>query len=512
MKKSLFVLLFLLAVLRMYAQINITKSPTLTLPASISLTQCDEIIKALNEKLENYKKTATLFNKKNNRIDRESVEDFKKNFSLDAKVLNDLYEYREEYLQDLDGYINIVRLYFPNAGIRFGISNPVLESIEETDSRYSVVIKLEKQTERFYNANGEVLDGVRIQKLAFVYDIRKGELNSSKITLIRYGGPDIDPPSPYFNYYGLELSAGIANWSFNNKLPETATNSKAGGKIKNLNGKAWSVGGTFRSNFFAKEKSPSKNLFLIGGVRLSSSDFKVELSSYSVAPLYRSEALNSKGEKTDSLYRLGHDIQVTEQYSSMGLSVPVGLSYRILNKPKSALMLDVCYVPTFDFIANTTVKGEGVYEIKQGNNNFTSLLQPDALDAFINDNALDKRNIDYSTKPTKQLSNSVGLSLMYYKDLQDDLSCLGIAIGLDVLWGLTAKIKDITIDSDKFEYINDNNKDVKWDGSDPFRSPNLGSIYPVRNDGGLIGTYLQKNLLRQIGLKVILYYKQGRKP
>lgn len=516
MKKSLFILMFLLCIIQIHAQVNITKSPTLALPASVSLGQCDDIIKVLNGKLDNYKKSGTLFNKKAGSINRESVEEFKKNFSLDAKLFNDLYEYNDDYLQDLDGYIQLARSYFPNEGLRFAISNPVLVSIEETDNRYAVVVKLEKQTERYYNSNGEVKDGIRIHVLDFVYDIRKGELNSAKLTFIRYG-IKIDPPATYFSYLGLELSAGTAIWSGNNLLPELATPTKAGGKIENLNGTAWSVGGTWRSNFFAKKKSPRKNLFLVGGIRVCGSSYKIKLSDYKTVPRFQSDGKDSTKNKKDAYYRVGENIEVTESYTSFGFSVPVGMSYRILNKPNSALMVDVTYVPTIALSAKTTGIGQGDYDIYQEINTIYS--QNDQKggvpsdDAFKKDYLLGKRRpINYATDPKTQFSHSLGLSLMYYKDFQQDLNSLGIAVGLDVLWGFTSIIKDKNVDSNKFEYINDKSEDVKWNGEHPHRSPNLDSFYPVRNDGGIIGTYMQKNLLKQIGIKVILYYKQGRKP
>jgi hypothetical protein len=512
MKKSLFILMFLLCIVQIHAQVNITKSPALALPASVSLGQCDDIIKVLNGKLDNYKKSGTLFNKKAGRIDRESVEAFKKNFSLDAKLFNDLYEYNEEYLQDLDGYIQLVRSYFPSEGVRFAISNPVLTSIEETDNRYSVVVRLEKQTERYYNSNGEVKDGIRIHVLDFVYDIRKGELNSAKLTFIR--GLPREIPAFYFTYWGLELSVGKAIWSANKLLPEVASPTKAGGKIENLNGTAWSVGGTWRSNFFANKKSPSKNLFLVGGIRVSGSCYKLKLSDYKTVPLSKSNVVDSTGKPLGKIYRVGQNIGVTESFTSLGVSVPLGISYRILNKPNSALMVDVSYVPTIALSAKTTVIGQGDYDAYY-ESIYTTIPQPinTSIDVLKNNNLLGKnRPINYSTEPTKQLSHSLGLSLMYYRDFQQDLNSLGIAVGLDVLWGFTSIIKDKNLDSDKFEYINDKSEDVTWTGEDPWRKDNLGYIYNKRYDGGIIGTYLQKNLLKQIGIKVILYYKQGRKP
>lgn len=514
MKKSLFILMFLLCIVQIHAQVNITKSPALALPASVSLGQCDDIIKVLNGKLDNYKKSGTLFNKKAGSINRESVEEFKKNFSLDAKLFNDLYEYNEDYLQDLDGYIQLARSYFPNEGLRFAISNPVLISIEETDNRYAVVVKLEKQTERYYNSNGEVKDGIRVHVLDFVYDIRKGELNSAKLTFIRYG-IKIDPPATYFSYLGLELSAGTAIWSGNNLLPELATPTNAGGKIENLNATAWSVGGTWRSNFFAKKKSPRKNLFLVGGIRVCGSSYKIKLSDYKTVPRFQSNVEDSTGNVVGKIYRVGQNIGVTESFKSLGVSVPLGISYRILNKPNSALMVDVTYVPTIALSAKTTVIGQGDYDTYY-KSIYSTIPQAinTSIDVLKNDNLLgENRPINYSTEPTKQLSHSLGLSLMYYRDFQQDLNSLGIAVGLDVLWGFTSIIKDKNVDFDKFEYINDKSEDVKWNENDPWRATNLDSFYDApQDDVGVIGNYLQKNLLKQIGIKVILYYKQGRKP
>lgn len=513
--RYLFLGMLLMILGNIQAQVNIAQSPNILWPSSLSFAQKDELIKALNKKLDNYKKTATLLNKKTGRIDRESVDEFKKNFSLDAKIFNDMYEYDQDYLQDLDGYIQLARLYFPTEGVRFGITKADLIAVEETDNRYTVIVRVEKQTEKYYDAEGIVHDKVRFNILDFVYDIRKGDTNSAKITTIR--GVNVDPPANYYTYYGLELNYNLSNWNFKNTLSESPVTGKSSGKITNNNGKAWSAGFVWRSNFFAKPKSASKNLFLLAGIRVSNCDWTIDLSDYQLPDRFYKDAIleNDEGEKTDSLFRTSKNIQLKESYSSLGVNASLGVSYRVFHTSKSVLMVDLTYVPGFDLSTKSTISGTGDYDLVQ-KKVYSSDPQPtSSVDYLKKDLYLGKdRPIEYSTKPGHSINHSVGLSAMYYKDLQNDLNSLGVALGLDLVWGLTSKIKDYTISNDKFEYINDAKVDVNWDESKgiPFRQTNLSPYYPLRDDGGVLGYYLRNSMLRQIGIKLIIYYKQGRKP
>lgn len=518
MKKVRYILLGMLLLIlgKIQAQINIAQSPTIQWPSSLSFAQKDEMIKALNKKLDNYKKTATLLNKKTVRIDRESVDEFKKNFSLDAKIFNDMYAFDQDYLQDLDGYIQLARLYFPTEGIRFGITKADLIAVEETDSRYSVTVRVEKQMEKYYDAEGIVHDKIRFIILDFVYDIRKGDSNSAKITTIR-SGVKVDPPANYYTYSGLELNYSLANWNFKNTLSESPASGKSSGKIVNNNGKTWSAGFAWRSNFIAKPRSSSKNVFLLAGIRVSGSDWTINLNDYQLPDRFYATLENNKGAIKDSLFRTSKNIQLKESYSSLGVNASLGVSYRVFHKNNSALMVDLSYVPGFDFSKKSTISGTGDYDLVQ-KMVYSSDPQPTSSVDFLKKDLYlglgQNRPIEYSTKPGKSFNHSVGLSAMYYKDLQNDLNSLGVALGLDLVWGLTPKIKDYTFSNDKFEYSNDAKADVNWDQSEgiPYRQTNLSSFYPSREDGGVLGYYLRNCILRQIGIKLIIYYKQGRKP
>ncbi|MEI6410840.1 MAG: hypothetical protein WCR52_15730 [Bacteroidota bacterium] len=508
MKKlsTLFLLLFIACAAN--GQVKIQRALDLSLENQIPEPEINRIVNALNLRLEEYGKAATLFNKNTRSINDESVAEFKNLFTPDAKICNDLYEY-EEQLQGLNQYIGIAMDYFEREGIRFTLSDPVLKSIKEVDQHYICSVSLKKETEKYYKGNGEIIAEPKIHELEFVFDIQKNDWNSTKISAIR-SYKLLSIIAPYVQYLDNTISFGVLQTSYS--IAQEFKDFAKSGDLSIKSGFRIGDGFTWRSNFLAPLKSSKKNLFVTVGLQGTYTALETELKDYSIFPEKIDSLYSGSGDFYDYLYREAKAINVIEKIQNINLNLPIGLSYRVLNKPKTALFFEVSYIPSFSLYSKSTTTGTGRYDkvIYMNNNTFNGYQysQVEEIDRLyslgVNSNSviedgnksfLGEKNIDYSFKPKVKISHQVGLSATIFNDFFKRNKTFGIAIGVDAIFELQPFVNNVVgLKRPEFEYISTSGKD----------------LYVL--DSSLLGPYIQDVKVRNIGLHIAFYQKRSRKP
>jgi hypothetical protein len=506
MKKlsTLFLLLFIACTAN--GQVKIQRAPDLSLENPIPEPEINRIMNALNLRLEEYGKAATLFNKNTRSINDESVAEFKNLFTPDAKICNDLYEY-EEQLQGLNQYIGIAMDYFEREGVRFTLSDPVLKSIKEADQHYICSVSVRKETEKYYKGNGEIIAEPKTHELEFVFDIQKNDWNSTKISAIR-SYKLLSIIAPYVQYVDNSIRFGAFQTSYS--ISQGFKDFARSGNLSIKSGFRIGDGFTWRSNFLAPLKSSKKNLFVTVGLQGAYTALEADLKDYSLFPEKADELYSGSGSFYDYLYREVSSVNVKEKIQNISLNLPIGLSYRVLNKYKTALFFEVFYIPSFSLYSMSTTTGDGLYDnvIYLDNNTFNGykysyleeidrfnsygIFPPSSVIENANKYFLGKRIIDYSFKPRINISHQVGFSATIFNDFFKRNKTFGIAIGIDAIFDLQPFVRDAS-QRPEFEIISS------------------GKDFYVR-DSSLLGTYIQNVKVRNIGLHIAFYQKRSRKP
>lgn len=482
---------------------QILRSPNFKTPAGMTEAEVGKIISTLDLKLAEYKKAGTLLDKKCGCINRESANAFKGLFELDGKIFNDLQEFPDETLYEIDGYTNIARNYFSQGGINFAISDAEIQSITPMEDEYICSVFLVKSTDKYYDSKANIISGTRAFNLEFVYGVRKNNQSNPKIKTIR---PSIKPKNiaNYVQYIGIDLRGGLQQASFT-QMP--GFNSTLGAKGAFVIEKGVSFGGGFvwYSNFFNPPKGAGKNLFATVGVQASYSTITAKLTDYSTPSKKTTiPLLSDKNIELGKIWFKTKSVAVTEEMSLVQVQIPIGVSYRLFKLPTSAVHLDVTYIPALSVYTASTLTGKGIYdhEAYYGNKRYSVLddlaskeSDPDSrLNQYLIDNptvGLDKTVVAPDNKPQTTLSQQVGLSAVFFKDFVNDSPTFGIAFGINAVFGLTSFLQNKDINSPLFDFINQ-------DGS--------------MNTNWILGTYLQKVRLSNFGLRVIVYRKTSRKP
>jgi hypothetical protein len=474
------------------------------MPPGISEIEVDKIIVGIDKKLTEYRRAGTLLNPKTHVIDRESINAFKALFELDAKVYNDMQEYSDDILYEVEGYTNIARNYFSQDGISFGISDPILKTVAVYEDEYVCSVFLTKSTEKYYTSNADVKQESRTFNLEFVFAIRKNNLGVAKIRTIR-SGTQTKIATSYTSYLGVDLRAGIQQ--VGNTTSTDFARFGAKGELSATAKPDYQGGFVWYSNFLGAKKSPKKNLFVTAGVNLQYSSLEATLKNYALPAYVVATAHLSDQSVYDSLVFQALNVNVTENVSIARLQASLGVSYRLMNKSTTALMLDLTYVPSFSIYANSSIgndsKGDyDLHDFKNAYYNFLKELEnpvptsPSIL-AFKQKYSRGEQTIEYSWKPKTNLVHQVGLSLTFFKDFIDDSPTFGIAVGLDAIIGVSPLFDDITLGKGPlFKQIN-SRRDQNYQGDDTT---------------GLFGSYLQDVTLRNFGLRIVIYRKASRKP
>lgn len=453
-------------------QVNLKKTGAQAPPTSVLSTADRDAVFSTAEKLLNeYAEAMTLIDKSSGIITPNSANEFRKLFGSNAQIDKDYEEFLKGERQSPRSYADAVFNRFSQSrykGFQVKIADAsVKEVINDPVGFWVVVIQVEKIRSTYatsdnrvgFNPGGETM----YQEIRM--DIPKDNLNNGNIAKISKTNANgsiwvIAIPDEYYQYAGPSLSAFLPLTNVTNSTFWNAWHSESTFESKGQ--LSFSIGADFMTNRFLPKASPSKNLFLTGGIYYSVYRINSEVGDFSIRQGIPSTAVDFDGDFINYM-GLVNNINVSENLSVGLLSIPLGVGYRIMKTQKSALLLQAKVVPGIVFSLSGEVSGFGTYDA----------YLPEAMWRLLEEGAADLRFIDdvesygpFEAGEDKAISSDANVntkgfvlgfqfSPVYYFDLSEYDSSWSLMVGLDLNIQPGSFIQHDDLDDDLFKRAND---------------------------------------------------------
>ncbi len=491
------VLVMCLMAFNLFSQqtVNLTFAEEFNRDEILTSQQQQQVRDAINDKLNDYIRYATLFNPETRRIDRVSIEKFEELFTLDPRLFDDMRENPDAAPIPIDGYLSNALTFFPLDGLSFGLNSAVAKevSFDPYASRYTVVVEVSKTMLKFFSMTGEVIKGNKTYELDFIFTLKLDDLENTRIQTIRlaYGVKAAD-------YYSTITSFGAGAFLTLPSFDGTANT----GTLDLEPGIGFQAGLGIMSNFFNPKAGPNKALFFAGDIDFHFQQIKATLQGYQVSAVDNSISAtvpsNSGNLLNGQASRSGSEIDVTEDVTMIGLTVPIGIGFRIMNKNTSSAFLKVQYAPSYLLSASGEFNdSKGNYSLDLDypgyisyNSSDPKAYNPNSVFETVYDIGMDKA-INRETTLTSKLSHGILFSGTFLKDLRDDDPTFGLGIDLFYYLPLT----------DPWELAT--------------AGPENPFLYPdeeINLEDGVISQFMENMRLARVGVKLRVYLKNKRRP
>lgn len=460
----------------------------------------NQILKTLQKGMNEYAQAATLRDPERNRVTSASVERFHNLFSATATIVDDFMEYPSGSIPYKDYSAKVYSL-MPLQGVQARIDKATLkEIIDDPAGFYVLVVDVEKSLFNYLTSAGKLgMSSGRVFKQEFRFDIPKANLDRIRITKIK--GDFGPPPEDYYRF--LTIAPGLS-FSF----PSLTTSpfwdaNHDDASLQAKEGIGYSFGIEWATNQFINPKqATNKKLGLSLGLRYSNYAINTELSDFSIVPF---DTIASKDGNVQPYLRIAGPIQGKEKLHISVLELPVGLSYQLMKKSTTTLLVNGRVVPAISISGKGDFSGDGTYDglfqIQMPNGSlmpteFRILEEGAANPERYSDPQLgfgpydvgNKQPIDHTSTPTL---NSVAVALQLeptvYFDFGDYNPVWGIMAGVSFTYYLNSFVKHDAANSDILRYSSEFNN-------------------------SLLQHYAEKSSLLAVGLRIGIYHKLVTEP
>lgn len=440
-------------------RINTSGPPLPQLPPGMSSDQQQQILKSVEQTLNEYAEAATLMDSDANKVTGESIDRFRSLFNAVARIPKDFLEFVPKELYSLSSYCDEVFNRLEYRGVQLKVNSARLLSIEDDPSGFYVIkVEVKKTLFNYLSERGgpETQLAGRPFKQQFYFDVLKQDLSIAKIASIR--GEPIKAVADYARYLGpsLGLFLPLANAQASNFWTE---NHAANSTLSVNGGFSFSAGFDFMTNRLMPRRSPSKKLFASVGLHFNFLSLVTKLEDFSIS---RFEATASNDIHTQKYERSANGLNAKERLSISALTVPIGLAFQLESKRKWDGFLALRLLPAFTLVSSGSLSGEGPYSAYLEDANWDSSLpnavnpahldDPNKFGPFqIGDRALTGTpNADFSS-----FSLAAQLSPSAYIHLSDLNPNWSLMLGLDFTYYFGSPVEHQGAETDILNYPDD---------------------------------------------------------
>lgn len=504
MIKYLKLIVLLLCVTGIGAQVDVAFSPDFYNSANLTEADKNKITAGLATQLNNYKKMGRLVNPETRKVDDVAIQEFRKLFqNWDVYVFNDAQEFPD--MVSLRTYTDRVRTYLRNTGLNFDIREATIVSVQPivgANGRMDVKVEVPKQVFNYYRGGGQPENKSKFYQLEFMYRLKVDEADQATIQSVRpKAGKAAEPYTRIINL-GLGAGLGLTGGSESDLFNSAANN----GSISSSGGLELNAGVSLLTNFITPKAAANKALFLNVGADVFFSKLEGTLNDYATSDAINLTVQNTVNGQVNMVNssqeeRSARNVNVVESQSLVGLRIPLGVAYRLLNKDQTSAFVSLQYAPGLilsssgslndeangDYNFNFTVDGQ-VFDT--GSDNFYA-GQGGSPTAFESAWGIGE-NQPIAADPTleTQFFHGVKISALYLKDLATNSPTFGLGVGLHVYLPLTSP------------FANDESVD----------QPFLYNNRPEYVDRGTLTPFLQNGTVGYFGISLNVYTKATRKP
>lgn len=459
LKYSCFLLAILLGGTMATAQtvrINTSGPPLPQLPAGMSSDLQQQILKSVEQTLNEYAEAATLMDPDANKVTGESIDRFRSLFNAVARIPKDFLEFVPEELYSLSSYCDEVFQRLEYRGLQLQVNSAHLLSIEDDPSGFYIVkVDLEKTLFNYLSERGghkAQLAGRRF-KQKFYFDVPKQDLSIAKIASIR--GETRPPAADYARYLGpsLSLYLPLANAQASTFWTE---NHAANSTLSVNGGFSFSAGFDFMTNRVMPRQSPSKKLFVSAGLHFSFLSVTTQLEEFSIN---RREAEASNDTGTLAYERSVNGLNAKEKLNISSLTVPIGLAFQLKSSRKWDGFLALRFLPAFTLFSSGSLSGEGSYSASLEDANWDSSLPNAVNPAHLDDPnkfgpfQIGNRALTGTPKPDfSSFTLAAQLSPSAYIHLSDLNSNWSLLLGLDLTYHFRSPVEHQDTETDILLY------------------------------------------------------------
>jgi len=433
-----------------FAQTIELNTSNVQLDAAISGSDAEIIYENIEKHLAQYAEFGTLFDQDENKVTQKSHDRFLKLFTNTTAMIVQDYEYAPILRQRADEYALIVYNNLRQRGLEFKVEEAIVIDMGPVGSGtyYKATIEVTKRRYNYLKSDGseQKFPGGELIKEKFLYDIRNDDLSNPSIGEIKLNSVQ---KLADVNNQIISLSVGVGSSTQSYSEPNLKKYGDSG-ELSSVAGLNYSFGIDFQTDKWINKKSnPNKAFGLSLGLRFSSYSLNSELSNYSLDPFTQVLSHNGDSQTYD---RWVGPVSVQEDLRVGVLEIPLGISYELSAKQKSAFFITFRVVPTLGLSSSGTLTGDGYYEaqlwdeddqtagvgkadffvgniIHGGSSDPSELETNGALDPY----QTGLRNIESDVSPTlKPFSLALQLSPAVYLNFSDGDPSWGVMLALDL--------------------------------------------------------------------------------
>jgi len=453
-----------IAQISMAQNVKLRNAASLRVDPSISQAQLKQIIKTVENTLNEYTAASKLIDLDQKRVTEKSIDRFNKLFTPNAKVVKDYAEFVPMELMSYRSYSREVYNMFKLKGVEYVIQSAELVEVKSTAlGFYEPIVMVNKKMYSYLTADGATksIPSGRLERQKFRFDILKDDPTRANISRIDHA-VTLDPPDEYTRIFSV--SAGVGSSSYSPSTSSYWDQAHRNSSLDVKGGIDFSIGAELvMDKFLSSKTSSNRPLAFSVGLRYASHQVKTELRSFSIEPFEQTAVQDTASNR---YWRHVGPVTGDESIRFSTLEIPLGVAYKLMKKQTSMVFLHARFIPSFVIGGSGNLKGNGFYDgILINEDASTSGLNTASQMRILRMIATDQdkikatngwepykvgrdEQIDLDADP--ELSGStfaIQLSPTGYFNFSDDNPSWGVMIGLDLTYRFGSFIKHNPVDS-----------------------------------------------------------------
>ena len=424
--------------------------------ATISESTRDSLVDYTSNLVNRYAELSTLLDG-GREVNQKSVEKFGKLFLPNAQVQADFYEQPPERYYTVSEYTSDVYRRLRYDGIKVRVENAEISEIRfDVDGFYTIELKLTRLIYNPLDNSGmvkSIASGKRFTQIMTV-SVQEGDIENPKIYRIQ--GNSVPRRTPdYVRFMGVTAAGGVRKFDVKTSLLWDNTHSASGFLV--TSGPVVSGGFEFATNRLPFSTSGSGKVFLNFGFFWEQMTITSRISDFSIDyfPATAFDPVNNPFQYS----RKVSNLQATEDISLASVVVPLGLSFRVVGKPRSSLLLSFLLKPGIVIKTSGSMTGTGNYSAYVNASNWDTDKKNAINMLVINDPTaylpliIGERELSGIPAPVLQsVSLTTSFSPRYYRRLGSRNPSASLMFGVDLSLGISSPVSHSSSQTDLFTY------------------------------------------------------------
>lgn len=440
------------------AQIQVLprKIPPMTVSVEISEETRDSLVGYIQALVNKYAELGTLLDR-DKEVNEKSINRFSKLFLPNAELQADYRETPGEKYNTVSEYTYEIYRRLRFDGIKVRIESAEISEIKyDVDGFYTIELKISKL---IYNPLDEnnmvktVASGKRVVQLVTV-SAEQGDLENPRIYRIRGYAPFKQIPI-YIRLRGI--TAGLGMRSFNVNPSSLWESNHSTSEFLVSSGPVISGGFEYATNRLPFNSEGKGNLFFNFGLFWEKMTVNTNIREFGID--YFSSIAADQGNDQIQYARKVSDLHAKEEIGLTSVVMPLGVSLRVSNNPKTCLLLSFQVKPGIVIKTGGVMAGRGNYSAYLSASNWDT-DQRTALNALFieNPNAYQPLVIgerELSGTPGLELRSvnvTTSLSPRYYRRLSTSNPAPTLMLGVDFSLGLTSPLRHTAGETELFTF------------------------------------------------------------